>query len=645
MDENRVSGNILVVEDSLSILTVIKSLLSDEGYQVHCASTGEYALELATLIKPDLVLLDIIMPGIDGYATCQKLKSIEEYKKTPVIFISVLGKTFNKVKAFESGAVDYIIKPIDTQELLSRVNTHLTIKKLQDELKQSNMYLEERVCLRMAQLSKANLQLKKEIAERKQAQASLIKAHAELERKVEDRTAELKLAKEKAEADNRAKGAFLANMSHEIRTPISGIIGFTYLVLNSDLSEKQREHMNYINLSCDHLLSVINDILDLSKIEADQLQLEDIEFDLSKVVQTVIATLSPKSHEKKLALNCRMDPGVPQHLIGDPTRLRQVLFNLINNAIKFTGAGEVSLTCRQKLLKNKEITLHFSVTDTGIGLSKEQFDRIFERFAQADMYTHSRYGGTGLGLSISKHLVELMDGDIWVESKKGLGSSFNFTVKFRMQPEKPHGKQTSAIADNRNMSAHDNTEFHDKRPDRLTVSSAPFAAGQVIPLSILLVEDDMIIRKMAKHMLEKMGCCVSAAENGQIALKMMEDHQFDIVLMDVQMPVMDGIQATTLIRRQEAERGGHLPIIAMTALAMHGDCEKLLEIGMSDYLNAVTERPIDFLDNLIIGGCCITRIARRIGTHRCIVRAITPCREPLRRTVNCELCSSHPKAI
>lgn len=292
--------------------------------------------------------------------------------------------------------------------------------------------------LRTAQLSETNLQLKKEISERIKAQESLKKAHTELEKKVADRTAELKMAKEKAEAASLAKGAFLANMSHEIRTPINGIIGFNYLLLNSDLSERQREQMKYIESSCEHLLSVINDILDISKIEAGQLELEKTEFHLSTIMQTVIQTLTPQSREKQLALNFNIDPVVPQDLIGDPTRLRQILFNSIYNAIKFTDEGEVNINCRVKDRINNEVMLQFSVTDTGIGLSKEKFDLIFQRFAQADMNTMAKYGGTGLGLSISKQLVELMGGQIWVDSAPGQGSSFNFTVKFPFHPNTDH---------------------------------------------------------------------------------------------------------------------------------------------------------------------------------------------------------------
>jgi CheY-like chemotaxis protein len=342
---------------------------------------------------------------------------------------------------------------------------------------------------------------------------------------------------------------------------------------------------------------VINDILDLSKIEAGRLQLARTEFHLSTVVETVIATLTPKSQEKKLALSCHIEPNVPQGFIGDPTRLRQVLFNLIYNAIKFTGSGEVHLRCRAKEHTPKETTLQFSVTDTGIGLPKQEFERIFKRFVQADEQPQANYGGTGLGLSISKYLVELMGGDIWVESSPGSGSSFNFTVKLPVHHGALYAVQDSDHSGSICIADADTAVFQlsqKEGPEPLVIEDMKKPGPEPRALEILLVEDDLINRKMAANMLEKMGACVTTAENGADALKSMDKRRFDIVLMDVKMPVMDGIETTRRIREGEVNGDKHIPIIAMTAHAMQGDSENFLKAGMSDYIS----KPID-PDNLL----------------------------------------------
>jgi signal transduction histidine kinase len=424
MPEKGDKEKILIAEVSHSVRALLESALEAEGYEVLCAQTGERAMELAESGCPDLILLNIKMLDINnGVTPLEIFKKNKAAQAIPIIYMTALDGTFDSAGVFERGAVDYITQPIDTQELSAKVRSHLAIKRLRDELED------------------ADRQLKKQIAGSKQTQTALARAHDQLEAKMVHRMKASLLAKEAAEAASRAKDAFLANMSHEIRTSINCIIGSAHLIMTSDLSAKQREQMNHIKLSCDHLLSVTDGILDLLKIEAGRLQMARNPFHLRTLAETVIAALTPKSQEKKLALSCHIEPNVPTRFIGDPTRLRQVLFNLIYNAIKFTDSGTVSLHCRVKKNTPGKTTLHFSVTDTGIGISEEQFDRIFQRFARVDMQTQAGSNGTGLGLPISKHLVELMGGDIWVQSAPGSGSSLNFTVKLPVHHETRHAGQ------------------------------------------------------------------------------------------------------------------------------------------------------------------------------------------------------------
>jgi signal transduction histidine kinase len=513
---------ILIVDDKEQNLITLEAVLGDFEVEFIRALSGNEALALSLESDFALAIIDIQMPDMDGYETVKLMRQVNRTKNLPIIYVSAIYKEeFHVVKGIEAGAVDFIVKPILPEILRGKVKVFL-------ELYRHRVNLEELVTQRTNELQRKNEQFLHE--------------------------------KQKAEAATNSKSMFLANMSHEIRTPLNGIIGMANLLKRTGLNAEQKEMLDIISISSDYLLTVINDILDFSKIESGQVELENIPFNLLETLNETLTIFIPRLLDSPVKMELKLSQTVPKYVKGDQVRLKQILSNLLGNAVKFTEKGQILLEVRLLEEGADYLKLKFDVKDTGIGIDEDNLKKLFRSFSQADASTTRKYGGTGLGLAISKNLTEMMGGNIDVKSKKGQGSDFFFSIRF--------DKITDESEIQRLIKA---------KPDLHVINNTK---------KILLVEDNVINQKVASYTLKNLGFNYKIANNGRIAFELYKEEPFDIILMDIQMPEMDGIEATQAIRAYEADinlKPG-VTIIALTANAIKEAIDEYLKKGMNGFL-------------------------------------------------------------